>query len=192
MAERKIKNHITQDVRRKRFPSGDAKGAKLISSAVKTTSDPADPLEMPSWAHLIRFVAEEDNQSHIGQLVDTTRDVGADSFDGREILAYLINGSILDGQVTKTVFTVKYVSFFPHIEICDSDPREAAIPCRKRNLQLYPLSWSQLQRSCKRRRLPIATSSNTLYQASLCSNWPLPRNSQHSKMCPRWNQRLRI
>jgi hypothetical protein len=82
---------------------------------------------MPSWTHLIRFVAVEDNQSHIGQLLDTTRDVGIDSFDGREIQAYLINGSIFDGQVKETVLTVKYVSFFPKVEMCDSNRREAAI-----------------------------------------------------------------
>lgn len=65
---------------------------------------------MPSWTHLIRFVAVEDHQSHIGQLVDTSRDVGLDSFEGREIKAYLINGTIFGGEVTKTVLTVKHVS----------------------------------------------------------------------------------
>jgi hypothetical protein len=69
---------------------------------------------MPSWTHLIRFVAVEDNQSHIGQLVDTNRDAGLDSFQGREIKAYLINGTIFDGEVTKTQLTVKYVSSFAH------------------------------------------------------------------------------
>jgi hypothetical protein len=74
-------------------------------------------IEMPSWTHLIRFVAAEDNQSHIGQLVDASRDVGLDSFEGREIKAYLINGTIFDGEVTKTLMTVKYVSCFKHIEM---------------------------------------------------------------------------
>jgi hypothetical protein len=67
---------------------------------------------MPSWTHLIRFVAVEDNQSHIGQLVDTSRDVGLDSFEGREIKAYLVNSTIFDGEVTKTTLTVKYISCF--------------------------------------------------------------------------------
>jgi len=62
---------------------------------------------MPSWTHLIRFVAEEDNQIHVGQLVDTSRDVGLDSFEGRKIEAYLINGSMFSGEVTKHVLTVK-------------------------------------------------------------------------------------
>lgn len=67
---------------------------------------------MASWTHLIRFVAVEDGQSHIGQLIDTSRDVGIDSFEGREIKAFLINGTMFDGEVTKTVLTVKYVSYF--------------------------------------------------------------------------------
>jgi hypothetical protein len=65
---------------------------------------------MPSWTHLIRFVAVEDNQSHIGQLVDTTRDVGLDTLEGREVKAYEIIGTIFDGEITDYILTVKYVS----------------------------------------------------------------------------------
>jgi hypothetical protein len=71
---------------------------------------------MPSWTHLIRFIAVEDNQSHIGQLVDTSRDVGLDSFEGLEIKAYLINGTIFDGEVTTTLLTVKCVSNLKQVE----------------------------------------------------------------------------
>jgi len=62
---------------------------------------------MTSWTHLIRFVAVEDHEIHLGQLVDTSRDIGLDSFEGREIKAYLINGSIFNGEVTKHILTVK-------------------------------------------------------------------------------------
>lgn len=62
---------------------------------------------MPSWTHLIRFIAAEDNREHLGQLVDTSRDIGLDSVAGKEIQAYLINGSIFTGHVTKHVYTVK-------------------------------------------------------------------------------------
>ncbi|KAK4996040.1 hypothetical protein LTR66_004265 [Elasticomyces elasticus] len=65
---------------------------------------------MPSWTHLIRFIAVEDNKIHLGRLVDTKRDVGKDSFDGVESKAYLINGSIFTGEVTKHVLTIKQVS----------------------------------------------------------------------------------
>ncbi|KAL4911124.1 hypothetical protein BDW74DRAFT_172578 [Aspergillus multicolor] len=69
---------------------------------------------MPSWTHLIRFVAEEDNKVHLGQLVDTTRDVGQDSLNGMPIAAYLINGTVFDGEVTKAVMHVKQVAPFQH------------------------------------------------------------------------------
>lgn len=36
------------------------------------------------WTHLVRFVAVEDNQIHLGQLVDTGRDAGKDSAAGVE------------------------------------------------------------------------------------------------------------
>lgn len=64
---------------------------------------------MPSWTHLIRFIAVEDSRVHIGQLVDTSRDVGLDSLEGKKIQAYLINGSIFDGEVTDQIYTVKQV-----------------------------------------------------------------------------------
>ncbi|KAF7563743.1 hypothetical protein G7046_g420 [Stylonectria norvegica] len=62
---------------------------------------------MPNWSHLIRFRAVEDGQDHIGQLVDTSRDVGLDSLSSTEIKAYLINGDIFNGTVTKKVLTVE-------------------------------------------------------------------------------------
>ncbi|KAL2835875.1 hypothetical protein BJY01DRAFT_238550 [Aspergillus pseudoustus] len=62
---------------------------------------------MPSWTHLVRFVAVEDNQVHLGQLIDTTRDVGRDSVDGLEIPVYVIDGTIFDGRVTEQVLHVQ-------------------------------------------------------------------------------------
>jgi hypothetical protein len=64
---------------------------------------------MPSWTHLIRFVAVEDGQTHLGQLVDTSRDVGLDSVNGVEIKAYLIVGDVFTGTITKHVYTVSKV-----------------------------------------------------------------------------------
>ncbi|GIC92836.1 fumarylacetoacetate hydrolase family protein [Aspergillus udagawae] len=58
---------------------------------------------MPSWTHLIRFVAEEDGKVHLGQLVDTTADVGEASLRGEKVAAYLIDGTIFDGRVTEHV-----------------------------------------------------------------------------------------
>lgn len=65
---------------------------------------------MGNWTHLIRFIAKEDQQVHLGQLVDTSRDVGKDSVDGIEIKAYLIRGSVFDGKIiTSVVYTVERV-----------------------------------------------------------------------------------
>ena len=62
---------------------------------------------MPAATHIIRFVANEDSRIHIGQLVDTSRDVGLDSVEGKGIKAYLINGTIFQGEVTDKIYTVK-------------------------------------------------------------------------------------
>jgi hypothetical protein len=71
---------------------------------------------MANWTHLIRFIAKEDQQLHLGQLVDTSRDIGKDSVDGVEIKAYLVRGTIFDGKIVKGVtYTVERVCFHPSI-----------------------------------------------------------------------------
>jgi hypothetical protein len=66
---------------------------------------------MPSWTHLIRFVAEETGQIHLGQIdAKEFPDVGLVSFEGKKITAKEITGSIFDGVVTDKVLTVKQVS----------------------------------------------------------------------------------
>ncbi|KAF4159218.1 hypothetical protein CNMCM6936_001871 [Aspergillus lentulus] len=74
-----------------------------------TLGTPADTSMSPSWTHLVRFVATEDNHIRLGQLVDTNRDVGKDSVNGVEILVYLIEGSIFDGRVTDKIMHVKQI-----------------------------------------------------------------------------------
>ena len=64
---------------------------------------------MPAATHIVRFIAKEDSREHIGQLVDTGRDVGLDSLEGKEIKAYLINGTIFNGEVTDKAYTVKHL-----------------------------------------------------------------------------------
>ncbi|KAL7656259.1 hypothetical protein ACMYSQ_005368 [Aspergillus niger] len=67
-----------------------------------------------SWTHLIRFIAVEDSQTHLGQLVDPTRDVGEDSVNGVDIAAYLINGDIFNGRVTSQIMHVKQACPIPY------------------------------------------------------------------------------
>lgn len=54
-----------------------------------------------SWTHLIRFIAEEDGQIHLGQ-VDVAQypDVGLAMMNGEKVTAKLISGSAFDGTVT--------------------------------------------------------------------------------------------
>jgi hypothetical protein len=64
---------------------------------------------MSSWTHLIRFVALEDHEVHLGQLVDTAQDVGLSTLNNVEVKAYLIQGTIFNNVVTKHILTVKQV-----------------------------------------------------------------------------------
>lgn len=61
---------------------------------------------MSKPTHIIRFLAEEDGRVHLGQLKDTSRDVGLDSVEGTAIKAYKINGTIFNGTVTNVELTV--------------------------------------------------------------------------------------
>ncbi|KAJ5359042.1 2-keto-4-pentenoate hydratase [Penicillium cataractarum] len=64
---------------------------------------------MRPWTHLIRFVAFEDDQIHLGQLVDPTRDVGLDSVNGVPIYAFKVDGNVYNGRVTENILQVRKV-----------------------------------------------------------------------------------
>lgn len=54
-----------------------------------------------SWTHLVRFIAEEDGQIHLGQVNALTYpDVGLSHRNGEKVEVNLITGSIYDGVVT--------------------------------------------------------------------------------------------
>ncbi|KAH7931179.1 hypothetical protein BV22DRAFT_4388 [Leucogyrophana mollusca] len=61
------------------------------------------------WTRLIRFVAAETAQVHIGQPVDPKLDVGLAAWNKQTIKAFEISGSALDptAQVTNNILTVK-------------------------------------------------------------------------------------
>lgn len=62
----------------------------------------------PGWTHLIRFVAEEDGQIHLGN-IDAKKypDIGLSTFKGEKVSAQLVSGSAFDGVVTGKTMTVK-------------------------------------------------------------------------------------
>ena len=64
----------------------------------------------PPWTHLVRFLAEEDGQIHLGQ-VDAKKwpDVGLGTFKGEKIEAKLVTGTIYDGVVTDKIMHISKV-----------------------------------------------------------------------------------
>ncbi|KAI1845524.1 hypothetical protein JX266_008382 [Neoarthrinium moseri] len=61
----------------------------------------------PSWTRLIRFIAEEDGQVHLGQVDRSVYpDIGVAAFKGERISTQLIQGSVFDGVVTSKVLHV--------------------------------------------------------------------------------------
>jgi hypothetical protein len=64
----------------------------------------------PQWTNLIRFIAEETNLIHLGQIdAKEFPDLGLASVEGKKIGAREITGTIFDGVVTDKVLTVKQV-----------------------------------------------------------------------------------
>jgi hypothetical protein len=55
--------------------------------------------EMPSGPRLTHFVVE-DSQVHLGQLVDTTRDIGLNSTNGISVATKVIEGTIFQGLIS--------------------------------------------------------------------------------------------
>lgn len=104
---------------------------------------------MPDWTHLIRFIAVEDSLVHLGQLVDVTRDIGRDSVDGVEIAAYVIEGTIFDGKVTKDILHVKQVSRSPKANPAGRLIFPVAVSCFERGVQLHSLLGTELHRPCQ-------------------------------------------
>lgn len=64
----------------------------------------------PKWTHLIRFLAEEDGQIHLGQ-VDRRKwpDVGVSTYNGDRLDVLVVIGTVFDGQVTNRTMHVAKV-----------------------------------------------------------------------------------
>jgi hypothetical protein len=63
-----------------------------------------------TWTRLIRFIAEEDGQTHLGE-VDAAQypDVGLSVVNGERVVARMVTGSIFDGIVTEKTLHVARV-----------------------------------------------------------------------------------
>ncbi|KAG6321224.1 hypothetical protein E4U44_005345 [Claviceps purpurea] len=62
----------------------------------------------PNWTRLIRFIAHEDGQVHLGEVIPTEHaDVGLAAVDGPKVFAKAITGSVFDGVVTSRTLTVE-------------------------------------------------------------------------------------
>jgi hypothetical protein len=70
-----------------------------------------------AWTHLVRFIAEEDNQIHLGN-IDASKytDVGLSIFNGEKVAANIVTGSAFSGRVTNKTMHIKQVSF-SHINV---------------------------------------------------------------------------
>ncbi|KAI3559466.1 fumarylacetoacetate hydrolase domain-containing protein 2A [Colletotrichum abscissum] len=64
----------------------------------------------PSWTHLVRFVAEEDNEIHLGQ-IDASQypDVGLATLEGQKVKANVVVGDVFDGRVTEDVLHIEHL-----------------------------------------------------------------------------------
>ncbi|KAG6003805.1 hypothetical protein E4U21_001659 [Claviceps maximensis] len=61
----------------------------------------------PNWTRLIRFVAQEDGQIHLGEVDPAEHaDIGLAVLEGKTISARVITGSVFDGIVSSTTLTV--------------------------------------------------------------------------------------
>jgi hypothetical protein len=77
---------------------------------------------MPSWTRLIRFIAKETSQVHLGQPIDTGLDVGLAFNEGKEIKVHeIIAAHAYDptAELTRNVLTVWFFSLpcLPEIKI---------------------------------------------------------------------------
>lgn len=64
-----------------------------------------------NWTHLVRFLAKEDGQVHLGQL-DAKRfpDVALALEKGESVSAKLVAGDVFDGVVTDKSLTISQVT----------------------------------------------------------------------------------
>lgn len=64
-----------------------------------------------NWSHLVRFIAQEDGQIHLGQVdASVYKDVGLSIFEGETIKVKEVTGDIFSGNVSTRTLTIERVS----------------------------------------------------------------------------------
>jgi hypothetical protein len=67
----------------------------------------------PNWTHLVRFIAQEDGQIHLGQ-VDARKwpDIGLATISDQKVEVKLVKGSVFDGIVTEKILHIAQVNSY--------------------------------------------------------------------------------
>ncbi|KAG6087143.1 hypothetical protein E4U15_008262 [Claviceps sp. LM218 group G6] len=120
----------------------------------------------PNWTRLIRFIAREDGQVHLGEVKPTEQsDVGLAALDGPKVFAKVITGSVFDGVVTSRTLTVDHLlcpisaSEVPLIRCMGLNYRDHALEAKTHRDGPYPAA------------IPIprlAQDGTSDYEAELC------------------------
>lgn len=140
----------------------------------------------PSWTRLIRFIAEEDGQAHLGE-VDTNQDVGLALLNKEKVTAKLVTGSIFDGAVTDKQLQVAQVG--PHKpEVIRNVTftnltSPAPFPNRGGKCPHHPLHGPQLPRPRPGSQHAHPRRAGPLRQATDRSERALPGQDQRAQDC---------
>jgi len=122
----------------------------------------------PSWTHLVRFIAKEDGQIHLGQ-IDASEypDVGLATYEGKDVSAQVVNGDIYNGEVTDRVMHVQQL--LPPIDMKDVP----IIRCMGLNYRDHAIEA----------KLPIPTTPVLFIKPRTSINGPYPAKINVPKNC---------
>jgi hypothetical protein len=147
----------------------------------------------PLWTHLVRFLAEEDGQIHLGQIdTNVCPDVGLALYKGERINATLVAGSVFDGSVTDKTMTISkvgfsYVAVYPQTRSTQLNPglllQNVASPSHRHVRGSYhPLSWPELLRRRQRSQSPHPRSARLVCPAADGTQWTVSSGNQRSQV----------
>lgn len=123
----------------------------------------------PNWTRLVRFIAEEDGQVHLGEVdAEQIPDVGLAIFKGEKVTAKLVQGSIFDGVVTDKHLQVARVWTYPLMAWLEEvlTIREAPFSNWDRRCPNHPMHGAQLSRPCAGGEHAHSRHSSSFHKAS--------------------------